>query len=202
MRYVFLVFILGVIGVLAILGPRGRVSTRPPLEVFSDMDRMPKYQPQAKSAFFANGRTDRLPVDGTVARGTYHENEYYSTGKSGVAFGSGFPIEVDFDSISRGEERFNIYCSVCHGAAGDGDSMTKKYGMLTVANLTEQRLVDYTDGQLYDVVKNGKGLMLGYADRLTVEDRWNVVLYVRALQRAANGTVDDLTPTKRGELGL
>ena len=80
--------------------------------------------------------------------------------------------------------------------------MTKKYGMLTVANLTEQRLVDYTDGQLYDVVKNGKGLMLGYADRLTVEDRWNIVLYVRALQRAANGTVDDLTPTKREELGL
>ena len=202
MRYVFLVFILGVIGVLAILGPRGEVSTRPPLEVFSDMDRMPKYQPQAKSAFFADGRTDRLPVDGTVARGTYYENEYYSTGESGEEFGSGFPIEVDYDSISRGEERFNIYCSICHGAAGDGDSMTKKYGMLTVANLTEQRLVDYTDGQLYDVVKNGKGLMLGYADRLTVEDRWNVVLYVRALQRAANGTVDDLTPAKREELGL
>lgn len=202
MRYVFLVFILGVIGVLAILGPRGEVSTRPPLEVFSDMDRMPKYQPQAKSAFFADGRTDRLPVDGTVARGTYYENEYYSTGESGEEFGSGFPIEVDYDSISRGEDRFNIYCSICHGAAGDGDSMTKKYGMLTVANLTEQRLVDYTDGQLYDVVKNGKGLMLGYADRLTVEDRWNVVLYVRALQRAANGTVDDLTPAKREELGL
>ena len=202
MRYVFLVFFLGVIGVLAILGPRGEVSTRPPLEVFSDMDRMPKYQPQAKSAFFADGRTDRLPVDGTVARGTYYENEYYSTGESGEEFGSGFPIEVDYDSISRGEERYNIYCAVCHGAAGDGDSMTKKYGMLTVANLTEQRLVDYTDGQLYDVVKNGKGLMLGYADRLTVEDRWNVVLYVRALQRAANGTVDDLTPAKREELGL
>ncbi len=202
MRYVFLIFILGVIGVLAILGPRGGVSTRPPLEVFPDMDRMPKYHPQAKSAFFADSRTDRLPVDGTVARGTYYEDEYYGTGKNGEVFGKGFPIEVDYDAISRGEERYNIYCAVCHGAAGDGDSITKKYGMLTVASLTDQRLVDYTDGQLYDVVKNGKGLMLGYADRLTVEDRWNVVLYVRALQRAANGTVDDLTPVKREELGL
>jgi len=202
MRYVFLIFILGVIGALAILGPRGEVSTRPPLEVFPDMDRMPKYHPQAKSAFFADGRSDRLPVEGTVARGSYYEDEYYGTGKNGEAFGKGFPIEVNNDAISRGEERYNIYCTVCHGAAGDGDSITKKYGMLTVANLNDQRLVDYTDGQLYDVVKNGKGLMLGYGDRLSVEDRWNVVLYVRALQRAANGSVDDLTPAKREELGL
>ncbi len=202
MRYVFLIFILGVIGTLAILGPRGEVSTRPPLEVFPDMDRMPKYHPQAKSAFFADGRTDRLPVEGTLARGSYYEDEYYGTGKNGEVFGKGFPIEVTNDAISRGEERYNIYCTVCHGAAGDGDSITKKYGMLTVANLNDQRLVDYTDGQLYDVVKNGKGLMLGYGDRLSVEDRWNVVLYVRALQRAANGTVDDLTPAKREELGL
>jgi mono/diheme cytochrome c family protein len=74
--------------------------------------------------------------------------------------------------------------------------------MLTVANLTDTRLSGYTDGQIYDVVKNGKGLMYGYADRLSVEDRWNVVLYVRALQRAANGSAKDLTPAKKEELGL
>lgn len=202
MRYVYLILILGVIGALSILGPRGEVSTKPPLEVFPDMDRMPKYHPQARSAFFADGRTDRLPVDGTVSRGSYYEDEYLATGKRGETFGKGFPMEVDNGVISRGEDRYNIYCSVCHGAAGDGDSMTKKYGMLTVANITDQRLVDYTEGQLYDVVKNGKGLMLGYADRLSVEDRWSVVLYVRALQRAANGTAKDLTPAKREELGL
>ena len=202
MRYVYLVSIVGVIGLIALLGPRGSVTTRPPIEVFPDMDRMPKYHPQAKSAFFADGRADRLPVEGTIARGTYYEDEYFATGKNGEDFGKGFPIDVDNDAMARGEDRYNIYCSVCHGAAGDGDSMTKKYGMLTVANLVDQRLIDYTDGQLYDVVKNGKGLMLGYADRLSVEDRWNVVLYVRALQRAANGTKDDLTPAKREELGL
>jgi len=202
MRYVYLIFIVGVIGALAILGPRGAKSTRPPLEVFPDMDRMPKYHPQAESAFFADGRTDRMPVEGAIALGTYYENEYLAMGKNGDNFGEGFPIDVTNEAMARGEERYNIYCAVCHGAAGDGDSMTKKYGMLTVANLNDQRLVDYTDGQLYDVVKNGKGLMLGYADRLSVEDRWNVVLYVRALQRAANGSVEDLTPAKREELGL
>lgn len=202
MRYVFLIFLLGVIGTLSILGPRGGTSTKPPIEVFPDMDRMPKYHPQAKSAFFADGRTDRLPVEGTVSRGSYYEDEYLATGKNGEAFGKGFPIDVTNDAMARGEERFNIYCAVCHGAAGDGDSMTKKYGMITVVSLVDQRLVDYTDGQLYDVVKNGKNTMLGYGDRLSVEDRWNVVLYVRALQRAANGTVNDLTPAKREELGL
>jgi len=166
------------------------------------MDRMPKYHPQGKSAFFADGRTDRLPVEGTVSRGSYYEDEYLATGKNGEAFGKGFPVDVTNEAMARGEERFNIYCAVCHGAAGDGDSMTKKYGMITVVSLVDQRLVDYTDGQLYDVVKNGKNTMLGYGDRLSVEDRWNVVMYVRALQRAANGTVEDLTPAKREELGL
>ncbi len=202
MRYVYLIFILGVVGTLSILGPRGSKSTKPPLEVFPDMDRMPKYHPQAESAFFADGRTDRLPVAGTVARGEYLEDNYLGTGKNGEAFGNGFPITVNNEAMARGEDRYNIYCVVCHGGAGDGDSITKQYGMLTVANLTDQRLVDYTDGQLYDVVKNGKGLMFGLADRLSVEDRWNVVLYVRALQRAANGTANDLTPAKREELGL
>ncbi len=202
MRYVYLIFILGVVGALSILGPRGGKSTKPPIEVFPDMDRMPRYDPQGESGFFADGRTDRLPVDGTVARGTYIADEYKATGKQGDAFGKGFPIDVDNDAMARGEDRFNIYCAVCHGAAGDGEGITKQYGMITVANLTDQRLVDYTDGALYDVVKNGKNTMLGYGDRLSVEDRWNVVLYVRALQRAANGKAEDLTPAKREELGL
>jgi mono/diheme cytochrome c family protein len=187
---------------VSILGPRGSKSTKPPLEVFSDMDRMPKYHPQAESSFFADGRTDRLPVDGSIARGTYIADEYLATGKRGGTFGSGFPTDVDNAAMARGEDRYNIYCAVCHGGAGDGDGMTKQYGMLTVANLTDTRLSGYTDGQIYDVVKNGKGLMYGYADRLSVEDRWNVVLYVRALQRAANGSAKDLTPAKKEELGL
>lgn len=202
MRYVYLVFIFIVVATVSILGFRGKTSSKPPLEVFSDMDRMPKYHPQAESAFFSDGRTDRLPVPGTVARDTFVEDEYAATGKVEEAFGKGIPFEVTNGLMERGEERYAIYCSVCHGASGNGDSMTKKYGMITVADLTNPIISAYNDGQIYDVIKNGKGLMFGYADKLSVEDRWAVVLYVRALQRAANGSVDDLTPAQREELGL
>ncbi len=204
MRYVYLIFIFLVISAVSILGFRGAKKTAPPLEVFDDMDRMPKYMPQGESGFFADGRTDRLPVENTVARGTYHEDEYMQTGKLGTEFGNSMPaeIEVNHAFIDRGEERYNIYCAVCHGLAGNGDSMTKKYGMLVVADLTQPNFVNYPDGQLYDVITNGKGLMYSYADKLSVEDRWAVVLYLRALQRAANGSADDLTPAKREELGL
>ncbi len=202
MRYVYLIFFFIVAATVSILGFRGDKSTKPPLEIFPDMDRMPKYMPQSESKFFSDGRTDRLPVPGTVAQGAYYENEYTATGKNGSDFGSGFPIAVDNELMERGQERFNIYCAVCHGAAGDSDSMTKKYGMLTVADLTTDRLVQYTEGNLYDVIANGRNTMKGYGDKLSVEDRWAVVAYVRALQRAANGTAEDLTPAQREELGL
>ncbi|MCH6257531.1 cytochrome c [Puniceicoccaceae bacterium K14] len=202
MRYVYLIFFLFVFAAISILGFRGSKTTKPPLEVFSDMDRMPKYMPQGESSFFSDGRTDRLPVDGTVARGTFHEDEYLATGKVGGDFGSGFPLPVTNELMERGQERYDIYCTVCHGAAGDGNSMTKKYGMLAVADLTTQRIADYTEGNIYDVIANGRNTMLPYADKLSVEDRWAVVLYVRALQRAATGSVEDLTPSQKEELGL
>lgn len=202
MRYVYLIFIFIVVATISILGFRGDKATEPPLEVFPDMDRMPRYEPQAESVFFSDGRTDRQPVPNAVARGTYYENAYLQTGRQGTEFGNGIPIEVSNQSMARGQDRFNIYCAVCHGQAGNGDSMTRKYGMITVADLTSEIFVNYSDGQIYDVIANGAKTMLPYGDKLSVEDRWAVVLYVRALQRAANGSVEDLTPGVREELGL
>ena len=202
MRYVYLIFFFLVVAVVSILGFRGTITQNRPLEIWDDMDHMPKYHPQGESGFFADGKADRLPVEGTVARGTYFENEYLGTGKNGTEFGSGFPVDMTNDLMARGQERYNIYCAVCHGQVGNGDSMTKKYGMLTVASLVDDRISAYPEGQIYDVIANGKGTMLPYADKLSVEDRWAVVAYVRALQRAANGSVNDLTPAKREELGL
>ena len=205
MRYVYLIFIFLVISTISILGFRGAKKLSPPLEVFDDMDRMPKYMPQSESAFFADGRSDRLPVENTVARGTYYEDEYMETGKIGTEFGKGMPdgLEISNALMDRGEDRYNIYCAVCHGQAGNADSIIKKYAVtMPVADLTQPFFVNYPDGQLYDVITNGKGLMFSYADKLSVEDRWAVVLYMRALQRAANGTANDLTPAKREELGL
>lgn len=202
MRYVYLTFLIIVAAAISILGFRGSNTTKPPLEVFPDMDRMPKYMPQSESSFFSDGRTDRLPVTSTVARGTFHEDEYLATGKKDGAFGKGFPVEVTNELMERGQQRYDIYCTVCHGSAGDGNSITKKYGMLAVADLTSDRIAQYEEGNLYDVIANGRNTMLPYADKLSVEDRWAVVLYVRALQRAAAGSVEDLTPSQKEELGL
>ncbi len=204
MRYVYLTFIFIVVAVISVLGFRGSKFTRPPIEVFDDMDRMPKYHPQGESSFFADGRADRLPVPNAVARGTYIENEYMATGKRDGGFASGFPIEVDNAAMARGEERYGIYCAVCHSASGDGLGRTTDYGMTAVANLTMAPYTKMKDGEIFSYITNGSrsGRMLPYNDKLSVEDRWNVVLYVRALQRAANGTADDLTPATKEELGL
>jgi len=202
MRYAYLALAFLVVATVSILGFRGETSRKPPLEVFPDMDRMPKYMPQSESAFFADGRTDRHPPEGTVARGAYRDDPYLATGREGEGFGDGFPIEVTSVAMERGRENYNVYCAVCHGQAGDSDSMTRKYGMLAVADLTAARFVDYPDGQIYDVIVNGKNTMMGYADKLDVEERWEVVLYLRALQRAANGKPEDLTAAQREELGL
>lgn len=204
MRYVYLIFIFIVIAAISVLGFRGKKFTTPPIEIFDDMDRMPKYHPQGESEFFADGRTDRLPVVNTIARGTFIENEYMSNGKKGDGFGSGFPIEINNEAMERGEERYGIYCAVCHGATGDGLGRTASYGMTAIANLTMAPYTDMKDGEIFSYISKGSrsGRMLPYNDKLSVEDRWNVVLYVRALQRAANGSANDLTPAVKEDLGL
>ncbi|MBK1878040.1 c-type cytochrome [Pelagicoccus mobilis] len=204
MRYVYLIFAFVVIAAISVLGFRGTTTTKRPLEIFDDMDHMPRYEPQGKSAFFADGRSDRLPVPGTVARGTFEPDAYKATGKKGETFGNGFPIEVNEAAMERGEERYDIYCAVCHGAAGDGNGRTAAFGMTAIANLTAAPYTDMSDGEIYHYIGNGSrsGRMYGYKEKLSVEDRWNVVLYVRALQRAANGSAKDLTPAEKEGLGL
>lgn len=204
MRYVYIIFAFIVVAAVSILGFRGATFIKPPIEVFDDMDHMPKYQAQDESEFFSDGRSDRLPVPNTVARGTFIEDPYMATGKKGEAFGSGFPIEVGYEAMERGEERYNIYCAVCHGLAGDGLGRTADYGMTAIANLVMAPYTEMSEGEIFNYITHGSrsGRMLPYNDKLSVEDRWNVVLYVRALQRAANGTAGDLTPAIKEELGL
>ena len=204
MRYVYLIFILIVAAALSVLGLRGGKSSKPPIEVFPDMDRMPKYMPQAESAFFADGRTDRMPVPNTVARDAFLENEYMATGKNGDAYGSGFPIGVDHAAMERGQERYAIYCAVCHGDTGEGNGRMTEFGMTAVANLVAAPYLAMPEGELFQYITHGSrsGRMLPYKDKLNEEDRWKVILYLRALQRAANGSASDLTPAKKEELGL
>ena len=202
MRYFIAFFIFLVIAAFSIAGFRGSNSSKPPLEVFPDMDRQFKYKPQAESAFFTDGRADRPPVPGTVSLGSFHENDYFVTGKADGEFGRGFPISVDFDTMKHGREKFTIFCAVCHGASGDGNGITKKYGMVATPSFHNDRFRNMPEGEIFNTITNGKNNMGPYGAKLRPSERWAVIAYVRALQRAQNSRISDVPAENMGDLGL
>lgn len=223
----FLIICAGLVVVtVSLLGFRGQKFTQPPLEIFPDMDRQAKVKSQKPSEFFADGKGDRLAVAGTVPMGytipdaPRQDNPsaisekalwsdapygfstgagYYDTGKMGGVWGDGIPIAVDAALIARGKDRFGIYCAVCHGAAGDGKGVVANYqGMKgVVANLHQDRLRQMPDGQIYNTIAYGKGIMYGYGDVLPVNDRWAIVAYLRLLQKSHGIPAASLTEEQR-----
>jgi mono/diheme cytochrome c family protein len=156
------------------------------------MDQQPKYLPQHQSLFFASGTVEQPRVPGTLARGRWHEDTTYSDGKS---FWSGYldelPIEVTDEVRRRGKERFDIFCAPCHGIAADGVSpLTERTGLKT-ADLLEPRIQTSRPGKLYEVVTKGSGLMPGYREAISVDDRWMIVAYLRALQKSSGGNREE-----------
>lgn len=200
MRHVYLVTLFVCVLLVSILGLRGSKFTLPPLDqwpewAFPSMENQPKLRPQSVNKFFADGRTDRMPPAHTVARGMLREDDHLYRGKNGDAFATGMPaaLKVDLAFIQRGRDRFQIYCAPCHGDAGDGNGITKRYGMGATPNYHDDRLRNMPDGEIFNTITNGKNTMMPYADKLIPEDRWAVVAYVRALQRAQQGTAADVT---------
>ncbi len=202
MRIFFSIFAFVIVTGVAIFGFRGQVTSNRPIEIFPDMDRQPRYDPQGQSGFFADGRAARLPIEGTVARGQLRTDDHRFRGTADGEFADGFPGIVSREMMERGRERYGIYCAPCHGATGDGQGITKEYGMAVVADLHIDRIREMPDGELFEVITNGRGLMGAYSGQIPVDDRWNIIAYVRALQRARMGTVDDVPPEMRSELGL
>lgn len=200
MRHVYLTTFFVCVLVVSILGFRDTPFTLPPMDVFPEwafpgMKHTPKLRPQAESQFFADGRADRTPPAHTVARGMLRDDDHRHFGKTADgAFAAGFPADlpVDLKLLERGRDRYQIYCSVCHGALGDGNGITKKYGMGSTPTYHDDRLRAMPEGELYNTITNGKNTMLPYADKLTPDERWAVVAYVRALQRAQLGTAADV----------
>jgi mono/diheme cytochrome c family protein len=194
MRYVLLIFALTVALVVLIAGPRGGISRKPPISVFPDMDKQMKLLPQKDDSFAQDGRSSRMPVAGTIARGTPYQDWPIYTGRvSGLTnFIETIPVPVTAELLARGQQRYAINCLPCHGPAADGNGVTKKLGMPTVANLHDKRIVELTDGEYFNTITYGKGLMGAYGPNMVPQDRWAVIAYVRALQRAQLGTMDDV----------
>jgi len=210
MRNVYLVTAFVAVLTVSLLGFRGRIFTKPPMDVFPEwafpgMKRQPKYKPQAESAFFSDGRVDRPIPARTVSREPLRTDDV-STGKSADgAFLRVFPssIAVDAQLMARGHERYAIYCQPCHGALGDGNGITKQYGMGATPSYHDDRLRQIPEGEIFNTITHGKNNMLPYADKLLPEERWAVVLYVRALQRAQSGTAADVADASaKQSLGL
>jgi cytochrome c553 len=216
MRTLYLLTAFVVVVTVSIFGFRGRTFTKPPIDVFPEwafpgMKYQPKLTQQTESAFFADGRSDRVAPPHTVsaafgpaAQPLRDDDFLYLGKKEDGSFARGFPgsIKVDAKLLARGRDRFTIYCSPCHGAVGDGNGITKKYGMGATPTYHDDRLRKMAEGEIFNTITNGKGQMNPYADKLVPADRWAVIAYVRALQRAQTGTVADVPADHREELGI
>ncbi len=165
-----------------------------------DMQDQPKYRPQRPSDFFADGRSERQPVEGTIARGALNEDTAFYEGKDAAGKDiEAFPIAVDKAFIERGQQRYDIYCAPCHGAIGNGLGMIVRRGFKQPPSYHIDRLREAPVGHFYDVISNGYGAMLNYAQQVQVRDRWAIVAYIRALQYSQNANVNDLPAEARAQ---
>lgn len=216
MRIFFICFFFTVVAVLSIAGFRGTKTEKTPIYIFPDMDRQQKFHPQGENQFFSNNMDDRKPVSGSVMRGSELEStqvfspDYENTYLKNPSLKTGLdadgnelptiPFEVTAEFMALGREKYDIYCTVCHGATGKG-GVTLNYGV-NAANLILDLYRERPDGNIYNTIANGYNTMMAYGDKLDVRERWAVVAYVRSLQKAYQASEADLTPQQKQELGL
>jgi mono/diheme cytochrome c family protein len=166
-----------------------------------DMHDQPKYIPLRESTFFPDERSARPIVAGTVARGQLRDDELLYTGKVNGADATIFPFAIDERVMARGQERFDIYCSPCHGRTGFGDGMVVRRGYRAPPSFHQDRLRNAAVGHFFDVISNGFGAMPDYAAQVRPEDRWAIVAYIRALQLSEHATVNDVPREALQKLG-
>lgn len=168
---------------------RGCTSSRPPIHLNPSMDDQPKVLPQAASDFFYDGASMREPVPGTVPIGGLKEDSPFFTGKgTDGQFVPANPVPVNATLVERGHQRYTIYCQPCHDSRGEGKGILFQRGNVPTANLHQDRIVKYPDGQIFDVITNGQGLMQGYRWPIPPADRWAIIAYVRELESASAKT--------------
>ena len=213
MRYFLLIFLTAVAVVFGIAGRRGHLSRQPPILIIPDLNHQFKLRPEQPNGFFANGQSSQLPPPGTVPRSqpiqTFAGPVYpYEDSPANTGFITGTtnfvetnPLPVTPALLRQGREQFEIYCTPCHGALGDGNGIMKKLGVMpAVANLHDKRLVEMTDGEIFNTVTHGKNLMAAYGPTASIKDRWAIIAYVRTLQLSWLGSTNDLPPNLQADL--
>jgi mono/diheme cytochrome c family protein len=165
------------------------------------MGAQPKYDPLEPSDFFVDGMSARPRIAGTVARGEVGLDPYFETGKINGQDGDGFPFPITAADMARGHERFDIYCSECHGRLGDGNGMIPSRGFRRPPSFHTPTLRAAKTAHFFDVMTNGFGAMPPYRTMIPPRDRWTIVAYIRALQLSQGATVNDVPAEDRSKLG-
>jgi len=164
------------------------------------MHDQPRYKPLARSEFYPDHRSARPLVTGTVARGQLREDEQLYTGKVGKDFATTFPFPVTPAVLERGRERFEIYCTPCHGRLGNGEGMVVQRGFKHPPSFHIERLRAAAPGYFFDVMTSGFGAMSDYSAQVPVNDRWAIAAYIRALQLSQHARLEDVPPSDRERL--
>ncbi|RRR70811.1 MAG: cytochrome c [Candidatus Viridilinea halotolerans] len=172
-----------------------------------DMYNQPRLDTYEPSSFFADGRASRPNVEGALAMNAVYYDEYFRTGLVDGVPGDELPVELTRELLERGQAQFNIWCAVCHGEAGFGQSVIAQRGGIVPANFHQQRLRDASLGHFFNIMtvgvyrgdpaQGGYQSMFSYATRISVEDRWAIAAYIRALQLSQNPTIDDVPSAER-----
>lgn len=195
---ILIVVVAALLPLAMIYNAQFKTSDQPRIHLVPDMDKQSKFRAQGETlpGLFADARMSRGRIDGTVARGMLIEDEGFATGKDGDAYLTGMPdsVEVDEDFVIRGQGRYRIYCAPCHGNGGAGDGLVHERAnelagqglakWVQPTDLRAQLVVDQPNGQLFESISNGIRNMPGYSSQISKDDRWAIVLYMRALQRA------------------
>ena len=216
----WMLYVIMVLGILLLLPPaiiarkRSTLSEKPRIHIIQDMDNQDRYKAQHASVLFADGRAMRPPVGGTVARGATIDDSHFSVGLVDGQWSTGFPDQITVNAalIDRGEERFNIFCLPCHGAAGYGDGMIHQRAMellnsgtngtvwVAPKSLHDADIVAQPNGQYFNTITHGARTMPAYGAQIPPADRWAIISYIRALQKSQNATTQDVPAAQRGSI--
>lgn len=166
----------------------------------NEMQDQPRHEALETTGFFADGRADRLPPPGTVARDAPAPDPHLHLGMDRGRPAASFPFRIDRTALLRGRQRYDVFCAPCHGVTGDGDGVVVRYGFPRPSSFHEARLREAPPGYLFDVISRGFGRMYSFAGRLDPADRWRVVAHLRVLQKSRRVQVGELTDDERRQL--